>query len=305
MSEGSRNVRRGAGAGDVPRAAIVRARSWASWLWLVPVAALVVAAVLGWQAMKQRGVAITIEFADGAGLRIGDPISYRGVRIGQVKQVRLGEDLGHVHVEAELVREAEGLAVEGTRFWIVQPEISLSKISGLETLLGPRYIAVAPGQGGPMRDFVGRERSPEEEEIVADGLRIVLESARAGSLSVGAPVTYREVRVGAITGFELDSSGQKVLIEVVIAPQHARLVRHNSVFWNTSGASLDVGFKGVTVRAESLSTIVAGGIAFATPTKAGDRVASGHHFTLADAVDDDWLKWSPDLGTSRAASAGP
>ena len=156
-----------------------------------------------------------------------------------------------------------------------------------------------------MRDFVGRERSPEEEEIVADGLRIVLESARAGSLSVGAPVTYREVRVGAITGFELDSSGQKVLIEAVIAPQHARLVRHNSVFWNTSGASLDVGNKVLTEQDQALATLVAGGIAVATPTKAGDRVASGHHFTLADAVDDDWLKWSPDLGTTAASSASP
>jgi paraquat-inducible protein B len=276
-------------------------------LWLVPLAALVVAAVLAWQAVQQRGIAVTIDFQDGAGLRAGDPISYRGVHVGQVTRVRLDEALQGVVVEAELDKSAAGLAVEGTRFWIVQPQISLSKISGLETLLGPRYIAVAPGEGGAMADFVGRERSPEEEEIEHDGLRIVLEAARAGSLSVGAPVTYREIRVGAITGVRLAPNGQLVLVDAVIAPAHAHLVRDNTVFFNTSGASLDVGFTGVTVRAESLSTIVAGGVAFATPTKAGEPVASGQHFALRSQVDDDWLEWSPDLGAAEASgdSASP
>lgn len=287
----------------LPRATIARTRSWASWLWLVPLAALVVAGVLGWQAVRQRGLAITIEFQEGAGLRAGDPISYRGVHVGEVTRVRLADGLERVVVEAELDKSAAGLAVEGTRFWIVQPQISLSKISGLETLLGPRYVAAAPGSGAAMRDFVGRERSPEDEEIEHDGLRIVLEAARAGSLSVGAPVTYREIRVGAITGVHLAPHGRLVLVDAVIAPSHARLVRDNSVFWNTSGASLDVGFTGVTVRAESLSTIVAGGIAFATPTKAGERVANGQHFALKSDVDDDWLEWSPDLGAAGVPGA--
>ena len=50
-----------------------------------------------------------------------------------------------------------------------------------------------------------------------------------------------------------------------IEPAYANLVRKHTRFWNASGISIDADLSGVKVRSESLASIVAGGIAFATP----------------------------------------
>lgn len=79
--------------------------------------------------------------------------------------------------------------------------------------------------------------------------------------------------MGKVTGYELGQTADRVLIHILIEPKYAPLVRSGSRFWNTSGFGLDFGlFKGATVRTESLETLVAGGIAFATP--AGERMAT-------------------------------
>ena len=38
------------------------------------------------------------------------------------------------------------LACEGSRFWIVRPQVSLSRVAGLETVVGARYIGALPGK---------------------------------------------------------------------------------------------------------------------------------------------------------------
>jgi paraquat-inducible protein B len=44
------------------------------------------------------------------------------------------------------------------------------------------------------------------------------------------------------------------------------LVRNGSKFWNVSGVDVKVGlFRGAEINVESLRSLVAGGIAFATP----------------------------------------
>ena len=104
-----------------------------------------------------------------------------------------------------------------------------------------------------------------------------------------------EVRVGTVLGAELSPDGRSVDIAVRIDPAHVNLVRDNSRFWNVSGIGLDLGIGGLKMRAGSLESVLAGGIAFATPTKAGERVEDGTRFELAEAAEDAWLKWSPGL----------
>jgi paraquat-inducible protein B len=282
-----------------PSAEIVRRRRVWSWAWLVPLAALVVVGVLVYQVRLQRGTIVTIRFQNGEGLRAGDPVSYRGVRVGEVRTVRLDAGLGAVVAEAELTRDSAPLAVEGSTFWIVRPEVSLTRISGLDTLLGPRYIAVQPGAGAPAAEFVGLDQPPEPADLAppaTPGLPVVIAAPRLGSLGIGSAITYRGIRVGSVTGFALSLDARTVDLTGVIDADHAHLVRANSRFWDAGRIGLDWGIlSGVTVKAGSIETILAGGISFATPTKAGDPVASGHRFTLEPKPDDDWLDWSPDL----------
>ncbi|EPH0529762.1 MlaD family protein, partial [Pseudomonas aeruginosa] len=48
------------------------------------------------------------------------------------------------------------------------------------------------------------------------------------------------------------------------------LVRKHTRFWNASGISISGGLSGFKVRSESLLTLAAGGIAFATSDSRGD-----------------------------------
>ncbi len=274
------------------------------WAWLAPLVAVALVGFLLWHSVMQKGPTVTIAFENGEGIAEGDPVTYRGVRVGTVKAVLLAEDLHGVRVRAELEPDAAGLAAEGTTFWIVRPEVTLRRVSGLETLLGPRYIGVLPGPKGdghaePVLEFVGVSRVPTNTRLIEGddgGLEVTLVSDRASSIAAGSPVTYRDVRVGVVSGVSLSADGRDVLVSATVYPEFAHLVRTNTRFWNAGGFGIDLGLMGgLKVKADSLESVLAGGVAFATPTRAGETIEPGHRFVLEDAAEDEWLEWRPDL----------
>ncbi len=109
-----------------------------------------------------------------------------------------------MQLKARLTRGADRIARQGTRFWVVGPQVGLSGVSNLSTLVSGPYIEVLPapkaGQaqtsfsllGGEAPNLLGRE----------NGLRLTLSAPRRGSLKAGVPVTYREVPVGKVTSIE-------------------------------------------------------------------------------------------------------
>lgn len=277
-----------------------RARASASLLpWIVPLLALAAAAVLGFQAWSQRGPLIRIEFDRGEGISAGDPVTYRGVRVGDVRAVRPSEDLKRIVVEARLRRDAAGLAVEGSQFWIVRPEITAGRVSGLDALLGPRYVECEPGAGKRQSRFIGLERPPGRNAPGEGALEVIVEAPERGSLMVDSPVVYRGIKVGAIKSIALARDARRVEITLAIDPAYRNLVRANSRFWNASGIGLDWGLiRGLSVKAGSLETIVAGGVGFATPTRMGEPVENGHRFELANSPKEEWLEWAPAVDLS-------
>ena len=119
-----------------------------SRLWWITAACVLLAGWLTWQSLPVRGPEITILFPDGHGLKQGDSLRYRGIDAGSVTSVVLNADLDRVVAIVSLTPAASALAREGSRFWIVRPQVSTAGITGLETAIGPRYIAVVPGAVG-------------------------------------------------------------------------------------------------------------------------------------------------------------
>lgn len=282
----------------IPTAVVKRRR--VSTFWIVPVIALAAVGYLLWsQVMRDRGPMITIVFSDAAGLEPGSEIVHRGVTVGVVRDLSLSGDLQAVSVHAELRPDAEGLAVEGTGFWVVRPEVSLQRIAGLDTLVGPRYIALQPGDAGgnPIRSFVALDDPPRVAPADSDALRLTLRSQRLGNLSTGSPVLYREIPVGVVRHAVLSDDATGVLVTIDIEPRYAPLVHTQTRFWRSGGVGLDFGiFSGLSVEADSLDALINASISFATPEadkKRGERATSGDSFDLADGADEDWLKWTP------------
>ncbi len=285
-------------AASFPVATIRTARTTTSALfltsrmWWMTLACFVLAFWLTWRSLPSNGPTITIRFPDGHGLKSADGVRHRGIDVGSVADVTLSDDLAQISATVILTPGAAGLAREGTRFWIVRPQLSLSGISGLETAVGSKYIAVSPGDpnGARRREFDGLAAAPPDENS-GNGIDIVLRSDARHGVTVGAPVTWRGIDAGQVLSISLAPDARFVDFHVRISSEYTRLLRSTSQFWVTSGLGVDIGLSGVTLNADSLSTIIRGGVSFATPTVGENQspVAAGHLFVLHDEADPDWL----------------
>lgn len=265
-------------------------------VWVVPLLAVVVAAYVVVDRIREMGPAITIMFKDVNGLKIGQtPIKYRGVPIGEVTAFELNEDLQQVRVTARLQRAAAAIAREGSAFWIVRPEVGAASITGLGTVISGPEIGVLPGSGKPRSDFVGLENSPVLRED--KGLKVVLLSRHLKSLKPTSPIYYRGIEIGAVQQTQLGADATEAQVHVLIKQRYANLVRDGAKFWNVSGVDANIGlFSGVEINIESLPALMAGGIALAVPEGASARpVKDGAIFRLHEKPEQRWLQWAPKI----------
>ena len=290
-----------AAAEAVPDARIRRRRWGFSVAWLVPLVAAIVAGYLVYDRVRQAGPTITIAFTDGDGVKVGQTeIRYRGVPIGEVREIDLSSDHSHVVVGARLRRSAAAVARDGSVFWIVRPQVGPASITGLGTVLTGPYIQVRPGTGKTQTSFTGVDHpSPTLDRR---GLKIVLAAARLVSVRNGSPVYYRGIEVGTVIDTHLSRDATAARVNVFIDHPYTRLVRIGSRFWSVSGLDVHVGlFKGVDISLESLRSLAVGGVAFATPDASNPPANAGTIFVLHEESDKEWLTWAPKITMPPAA----
>lgn len=266
-------------------------------VWIVPVVALLIGGWMLYDEYRDNGPEITIDFEDGPGIEAGKTrLEHKGVMVGLVREVGLKPDLSGVTVRLRIDRDAAALATEDAQFWIVQPEFSLGSVRGLDTILTGARINVLPGKGPPADHFIGLNRPPLPRGPNG-GRSFVLQSDRLGSLNMGSPVFYREIKVGIVEGSRLAEDSASVRIRIHIDAPYADLVRTDTRFWNTGGFSLKIGLFGAEVRNTSLESLISGGVAFATPDTEplSDPAPAGMQFELFRDPEKSWLKWSPKI----------
>lgn len=256
-----------------------------------------------YESAHQDGIAITLLFDTAEGLSKGTKIKYHGIDVGEVQDISFGKSFKTVRLQVYLEKNVAAFAREGTRFWVVKPKISLSKVSNLGTLVTGYYIELSPSKkrGAPKDEFKGLSEPPVMKVSKKD-LQIILTADRRGSIKTGNEIFYREVSVGRVIGYELAETADKILIKIEIEERYAPLVRKNSVFWNASGISVHAGlFSGVQINTESLKAILEGGIAFATPDNddMGEQAEQKAVFELHHEMKDKWLEWKPTINLMK------
>jgi paraquat-inducible protein B len=285
----------------LPEARVRRQRWRFAIVWVVPLVAAIVAGYLIASRLQEFGPTVTIRFRDGSGVKAGQTeLRYRGVPVGEVTEVELGRKREYVLVRARLRRSAASLAREGSLFWIVRPEVGFGSVRGLQTVISGSYIQVLPGTGKAKSDFTGLERA--SPTLGQPGLKLTLSTPQLGSIRPGSPVHYRGIEVGSVTAADLSSDATAAHVQVFIAQRYERLVRVGSRFWTVSGVDVNFGlFRGLEVNIESLRSLVAGGIAFATPDDPGAPAAKdGTLFLLHDKPQGEWLEWRPKISVAPA-----
>src|SRR5580698_476448 len=258
---------------DIP-VAIVRTRAERrrriSLIWAIPLITAIVAAWLAWDTLAKRGPEITIRFDSAAGLVANQShIRLRDVDLGVVGKVALSPDHNHVVVTARMTREARPLLTDKAQFWVVKPRFFAGSLTGLETLVSGAYIQLEPaGEGGePTTDFFGLEDPPVLHSSVP-GHTFRVTAPRIGSLNPGSPIFFRDLEVGEVLGWDVGQMAKDVAIQAFVRAPYDRYVHDRSIFWNASGASVELGGNGLQVKLESLRALVLGGISFETPDNA-------------------------------------
>ena len=256
--------------------------SGASFVWIIPVLALLAALSVAWSSYNARGPEIYIEFDKGAGIKAGETeLRYRDVTVGRVEEVGFSEGLGKVVATIRVDKNVAPFIDSSAAFWIVQPEVSAQGITGLSTVLSGVYIEGSwNSEVGTFADrFVGSDTAPLIR-AGQSGLQIAFRTVGSGQLTDDAPILYRGIEVGRLGKAQIAPRGNFAIVEALIYEEHRNLVNSSTRFWDTSGFSLSIGPGGAEVDFESIATLIGGGITFDTFVSGGDRVQDGTVFEI-------------------------
>ena len=237
-----------------------------SIVWVVPLAALVIALGVAWQNYSDRGPVIRIAFENAAGVQAGETeLRYRDVAVGIVEEVGFGPDLVTVVATVRVENDVAPYIDEEAEFWVVTPQVTTRGVTGLSTVLSGVYIeGVWDGDpGGLERTFTGLE-APPLTRPGEPGLSLLLVSESGEGLNDGTPILYRGIDVGRISNPRLADDGVSVLADAFIRDPHSNLVTQATRFWDTSGFSLSLGPSGLELDVSSVASLVSGGVAFDT-----------------------------------------
>jgi paraquat-inducible protein B len=252
-------------------------------IWLVPLITALIGVWLAWDTFSKRGPTITIEFTNAGGLTPGQSqLKFKDVPLGTVKAIDIAPDLSKVVVTVETTREAAPMLTDKTIFWIVKPQLFAGRLSGLDTLLSGSYIGMMPStaKGEAKHHFVGNPDPPILETSVP-GTVFKLNTKRIGSISLGSPIFYRDIEVGAVLGWDLADMARHVTIHAFVRAPFDQYVHEDSLWWDASGISVKLESNGIKVQLESVKAVLLGGIAFATdPDRKSKTAAPDQLFPL-------------------------
>lgn len=271
-------------------APLIKQRRHISPIWFLPFLALVIGVWLVWRTLLDTGPQITVEFESSAGIVAQQTqLRYKGITFGVVKEITPKPDLSGVIVTIEIdkstlqKRRDKGFPAD-TKIWLVEPQVSLTGISGLSALVSGNYITAQLGENERelTTHFIAVKNPPLD--FKEPGLHLTLDAKTLGALSEGSPIYYRKLNVGEVKGYHLNNKTQHVDINILIFPEYQHLIKDSTRFWNVSGFSVNAGLTGVTVQTESVATILAGGIVFDTPDiESAQSVENGYQFQLFDS----------------------
>ncbi|MBP7636058.1 MCE family protein [Candidatus Ozemobacteraceae bacterium] len=281
---------------NYPQATIVSMGSPKYTVWILCIALVLVALVLGIRQFLPARQSIIISFRDAHFLKTGDLIRYRSIAVGEITAVEPAPDLQSVRVEAVLHPNAGGVARQGSRFWIVRPKIDLEGARGLETVLGSHYIRVQPGAGPYQDDFAGLEEPPVLDVVPSGTVEITLAASQAEALRPGMAVTYRNTRIGIVSEISLFRNAGGVDVKTLIFPEFVPLVAPEAVFCRASGAKFSAGlFEGLSWSVSPLQSMMTGEIHLLLPDLLSYPASASRRFPLREFAPKEAEAWRPSV----------
>lgn len=247
---------------DMTKAVVKKPRRF-TLVWVIPLLAMIITAMLIWNNTINVGPVIKITMADAEGMEAGKTlVKFRSVVVGTVKEINLSQDFSKTVLTVQMKPDTKELLNHKTKFWVVKPRIENTSVSGLETILSGAYLQLLKGDDKNFEDeFVCLDTPPVSTES-GYGKNIYLESPESKKVQLGDPLIYKGFKVGSVTYVALDTEHNLIRYTVYIEEKYKHLVGKNSVFWIYNGLDFSLGASGIDVSIDSIQNILQGGIVF-------------------------------------------
>jgi len=208
------------------------------------------------------------------------PVYFKNIQVGEIVDIDLGKSARTVRTNLFIYEKYLHLLSKKSVFWMHSGlEIGASLDQGLKVSTGPLAGLIKGGVSFATPDKQKRQKSfiPEEgfqfqlyssykqavaavPDLQPAGKRFVIISDDAQSLSVGAPILHKHIKIGELEGFHLTRDQKRVLIDCFVYDEFKKLIGEKTRFYNTSGIQLSGGLNGINLQTGSLNSILAGGI---------------------------------------------
>ena len=251
-------------------------------IWIVPIIALFIAGWLAYQHFSQRGPEIKIIFPQNEGLVAGQSVvKYKNVPVGKVTDIYVEEGTEGVIVVVRMnTKESRSYLSEHAKFWIVKPEVGLSGVSGLDTLLSGTYINVYSKAGGKSltNTFIGLEQAYRDD---LQGEYFHLTSPNGEGVAEGTPVYFKNIKVGQVEYLYVGLNEKNIEVIVFIDKKYTPYINNDSKFWMKSTLNVDFTRGNLDVSIAPMNSLIQGGIEFSSTGKNDeDLIANDHIYKL-------------------------
>jgi paraquat-inducible protein B len=258
---------------------IVNRKKTFSAVWILPLVALLIGAWLIYKSYQEQGVMITLRVNDASGLKVDKTqVYYKGIPVGIVRDMSVTDDLKHIELQIEMIKQSEDKLVEDTKFWLVRPKVTLNKVAGLDTLISGSYINVYPGKSKKLTKYFVALSDEIDAMATEKGRVFYLSSNDTVGHKNGEPVIYKKIKVGEVVSSTLYDNN-KISVKIVIYKDYADMIDSSTLFWDVSGVKFDANLSGINVEVGTFESIIAGGIEFDNFGE-GKKVDKNHVFPL-------------------------
>ena len=240
-----------------------------SLVWIVPIVAILITAGMIYKSYANKGVRIYVSIENGEGIIDGKtPLMYKGIKIGAVEDVHIKEnDVSQLELTITVDKDsAQAVCRKGNKFWKVEPKISLTEVSGLDTLIKGVYIAVMPAKTSKeallelpyQTEFDALDTAPVD--VFRPGRSLVVNTVTKGDIAVGAPILYNKQVIGKVENKNLSDDRLSINLQLRIDEQYMDLIHTQSIFYKTDALEVKAGLGGIKVNMGSFASFIAGGI---------------------------------------------
>ncbi len=247
-------------------------------IWIVPIIALIIAGWLGYQHFAERGPEIKIIFPQNEGLVAGQSVvKFRNIPAGKVTKIYAEEESDGVVVVVRMNnKKSKPYLTEKAKFWIVKPEVGVSGISGLDTLISGTYMEIFSELGGKKdkERFIGLTR-PYRDSMKGEYFHLT--SPDGENVTEGTPVYYKNIKVGQVEYLNLGLDSKSIDVVVFIDKLYAPYVHNDSKFWTKNMVNINFSKGNLDINIAPLNYMLQGGIVFSSSGEDRNRSVGHRH----------------------------